>query len=63
MHGPSALLPLLNGAAAAQEIAEVVGFLVSPQVSSIIGAMGVADGGRAALERQAPECFPSGWRS
>jgi NAD(P)-dependent dehydrogenase (short-subunit alcohol dehydrogenase family) len=40
---------LLNRAANAEEIAEVVGFLVSPRASYVTGAIVAADGGRTAI--------------
>jgi NAD(P)-dependent dehydrogenase (short-subunit alcohol dehydrogenase family) len=40
---------LLNRAADAEEIAEVVGFLVSPRASYVTGAIIAADGGRTAI--------------
>jgi NAD(P)-dependent dehydrogenase (short-subunit alcohol dehydrogenase family) len=40
---------LLNRAATADEIAEVVGFLASPRASYITGAIVAADGGRTAI--------------
>jgi len=40
---------LLNRAANAEEIAEVVGFLASPRASYVTGAVMAADGGRTAI--------------
>jgi NAD(P)-dependent dehydrogenase (short-subunit alcohol dehydrogenase family) len=40
---------LLNRAATAEEIAEVVGFLASPRASYVTGAVLAADGGRTAI--------------
>jgi NAD(P)-dependent dehydrogenase (short-subunit alcohol dehydrogenase family) len=40
---------LLNRAASAEEIAEVVGFLASPRASYVTGAIVAADGGRTAI--------------
>jgi NAD(P)-dependent dehydrogenase (short-subunit alcohol dehydrogenase family) len=40
---------LLNRAATADEIAEVVGFLASPRASYVTGAIVAADGGRTAI--------------
>ena len=40
---------LLDRAANVDEIAEVVGFLASPQASYITGAIVAADGGRTAI--------------
>jgi NAD(P)-dependent dehydrogenase (short-subunit alcohol dehydrogenase family) len=40
---------LLNRAATAEEIAEVVGFLASPRASYVTGAIFAADGGRTAI--------------
>jgi NAD(P)-dependent dehydrogenase (short-subunit alcohol dehydrogenase family) len=40
---------LLNRAASAEEIADVVGFLVSPRAGYITGAIVAADGGRTAI--------------
>jgi NAD(P)-dependent dehydrogenase (short-subunit alcohol dehydrogenase family) len=40
---------LLNRAADAEEIAEVVGFLASPRASYVTGAIVAADGGRTAI--------------